>query len=98
MIKIWVDDIRPMPKDYDIWLRSVTDTVHYLHNFKKNDKFLLDLDHDAGDYSKLGGDYYKILDWCERNHLNPVVHIHSMNVVGVNKMRQIISHNGWEEI
>lgn len=98
MKKIWVDDVRPMPKNYDIWLRSVTDTIHYLHNFKKDEEFLLDLDHDAGEYAVLGGDYYKILDWCERQQFNPIVHIHSMNPVGRNKMRLIINRNNWKEI
>jgi hypothetical protein len=97
MIKIWVDDVRSMPKGYDIWLRSVIDVKHYIHSLSPHTEFMLDLDHDAGDYTKLGGDYIKILDWCEREGLNPVVRIHSMNPVGVSKMRQIISHNHWKE-
>lgn len=98
MVKIWVDDVRKKPDDYDIWLKSVTDTIHYLRSFKPSDNFLIDIDHDAGDFSILGGDYYKILDWCEKHHLNPTVHIHSMNPVGIQKMRLIIQRNNWKEI
>lgn len=98
MIKIWVDDIRKKPADYDIWMKSVTDATHYLRSLNPNTEILLDLDHDAGNYAKLGGDYYKILDWCEGHGYKPVVHFHSMNPVGVEKMRQIAQYNHWEEI
>lgn len=100
MITIWIDDVRPAPSDkYDITLKSTTDVIHYLRtNVRATDNVFLDIDHDAGDYAKLGGDYYKILDWCEAHNYNPVVHIHSMNVVGVQKMRAIIQRNKWDEI
>lgn len=100
MITIWIDDVRPAPSDkYDIALKSTTDVIHYLRtNVRATDNVFLDIDHDAGDYAKLGGDYYKILDWCEAHNYNPVVHIHSMNVVGVQKMRAIIQRNKWDEI
>lgn len=100
MITIWVDDVRKAPSDkYDVELKSTLDVIHYLRtNVRATDNVFLDIDHDAGDYAKLGGDYYKILDWCEAHNYNPVVHIHSMNVVGVQKMRQIIQRNRWEEI
>lgn len=100
MITIWVDDVRKAPSDkYDIELKSTLDVIYYLKtNVKPTANVFLDLDHDAGDYAKLGGDYYKILDWCEAHHYNPVVHIHSMNPVGIQKMRNIIKHNNWEEI
>ena len=43
MVKIWVDDVRKKPDDYDIWLKSVTDTIHYLRSFKPSDNFLIDI-------------------------------------------------------
>ena len=36
--------------------------------------------------------------WCEAHGYNPVVHFHSQNPVGVQKMRLIAQHNNWEEI
>lgn len=98
MIKIWVDDVRKVPAGYDIALKSTTDVIHYLKGYKPSTNIFLDLDHDAGDFAKLGGDYYKILDWCEAHGYHPVVHFHSQNVVGVQKMRLIAQHNHWEEI
>ena len=98
MIKIWVDDVRPMPKGYDVCMKSTLDTIHYLKGHSPQTNIFLDLDHDAGNYAKLGGDYYKILDWCEGHGYNPVVHFHSQNSAGVEKMRFIAQHNHWEEI
>ena len=65
------------------------------------DTILINLDHDAGDYANDGGDYIKLLDWLE--FMNIVddsfsFHIHSMNPVGVQNMKNIIEHNGWRYI
>ena len=59
---------------------------------------VIDLDHDAGDYAYDGGDYIKLLDWLEETERSYPIHIHSMNVVGVENMRRIIRKNGWKEI
>ena len=59
---------------------------------------LIDLDHDAGDYSSDGGDYIKLLDWLEETGRNYPIRIHSANPVGVQNMRRIIERNGWREI
>ena len=98
MIKIWVDDIREMPADYTIWLRSTMDAIHYIRKLNPKTEFLLDLDHDAGNYYKFGGDYYKILDWCEAHRYTPFVRFHSMNPAGVTKMRLIANRNNWKII
>lgn len=59
---------------------------------------LIDIDHDAGDYTQFGGDYIKLLDWLEETGRNYPIRIHSMNPVGVANMRAIIERNGWKEI
>lgn len=59
---------------------------------------IIDIDHDAGDYVKDGGDYIKFLDWLEETNRNYPIRIHSMNPVGVENMRRIIQKNGWKEI
>ena len=59
---------------------------------------VINLDHDAGDYTKDGGDYIHILDWLEETGRNYPIHIHSQNTVGVENMRRIIKRNGWKEI
>ena len=59
---------------------------------------VIDLDHDAGDYVRDGGDYIRILDWLEETGRNYPIHIHSANAVGIENMRRIIKRNGWKEI
>lgn len=98
MIKIWVDDIREMPADYTIWLRSTMDAIYYIRHLNPKTEFLLDLDHDAGDYAKLGGDYYKILDYCEAHNYNPIVRFHTMNPAGATKMQLIANRNKWKVV
>ena len=58
---------------------------------------LIDIDHDAGDYAKDGGDYIRLLDWLEETGRNYPIRIHSQNPVGVENMRRIIEKNSWKE-
>lgn len=100
ILKIWVDDVRPAPEGY-IWLKSVNEVKKYLTNpciLCNYEISLIDLDHDAGDYAKDGGDYIRILDYLEIVGYNGDLRIHSMNPVGVQNMRNIIQKNGWREI
>ena len=102
-IKVWIDDIRPKPTDYNIALHSVNDVIAYLDLIRGNTvSVLLDLVHDAGDFISDGGDYIRILDWIEETGFisaNSVIHlmfrIHSANPVGRDNMRRVIEKDGW---
>ena len=94
-MKIWIDDVRPAPDGY-IWIKSVNEAkkvITYYENLLNID--VIDIDHDAGQYSKDGGDYIFLLDWLEETGRNYPIHIHSMNPVGVENMKRIIQRNGW---
>ena len=105
-INIWVDDIRPAPEGF-IWLKSVNETIefiwYYQINFnKENGSRYIDtisLDHDAGDYAADGGDYIRVLDFIEAHkdciNIPKHFHLHTMNPVGYENMKQIIKYNGW---
>ena len=99
-MKLWIDDVRPAPNGY-FWCKSVNEAKrviadpHVQYNYKIE---LIDIDHDAGDYTENGGDYIKLLDWLEETGRNYPIRIHSMNPVGVANMRAIIERNGWREI
>ena len=112
-MKLWIDDVRPVPTYWSyIWCRSVNEAKRvielyegFAHANKENgypDAYekleYIDIDHDAGDYAKDGGDYIKLLDWLEETGRNYPIRIHSANVVGVQNMRRIIERNGWKEI
>lgn len=96
-IKIWVDDIRTPPTGY-FWTKTVKNTIIAIEEAEfmgyKIDE--ISLDHDAGEFGP--PDYIKVLDWLEETGRNYPIHIHSMNVVGVENMRRIIQRNGWEEV
>ena len=102
-VKVWVDDVRPKPAENDIAFHSVNEVIAYLASIKGGSvRVLLDLDHDAGDFSCDGGDYIRILDWIEDTGFaldNPEVciafRIHSGNPVGRANMQRIIEKNGW---
>jgi hypothetical protein len=107
-LKIWIDDCRPAPEGY-FWITSVNEAKRrikhwealYRYNPIYNDDCLIeiiDIDHDAGCYASDGGDYIKLLEWLEETDRNYLIHIHSMNPVGVANMRAIIERNGWREI
>lgn len=105
-MKLWIDDVRPAPDGYQ-WIKSVNEAKEIIEIREivveiSGDNYyaieLIDIDHDAGDYAKDGGDYIKLLDWLEETGRNYPIRIHSMNVVGRENMRVIIRHNGWTEV
>jgi hypothetical protein len=110
-MKLWIDDLRPAPAGYT-WVKTVNDAKWYIESAEEIEELfptgtpiikLIDLDHDAGDYRAVGGDYINILNWLEyRQHSQNgkvyPIRIHSFNPVGCVNMRAIIERNGWEEI
>ena len=104
-MKLWIDDVRPAPYlGYIPAIRSVNEEkkiiqeIETMHFMGAAAIELIDIDHDAGDYAHLGGDYIKLLDWLEETGRNYPIRIHSMNPVGRENMRAIIKRNGWTEV
>ena len=90
-MKIWVDDLREVPKGY-IGTKSVNETISLIEKLEKEGEQidLLDLDHDLGDYVSQGGDAIKILDYlAERGTFYPIL-IHTANPVGRANMERMI--------
>lgn len=100
MIKIWLDDVRTPPSNEWVWIKSVNTAKRYISMVSSYGitEMMLSVDHDAGDFAYDGGDYIKFLDWLEETGRNYLIHIHSMNPVGVENMRRIIRRNGWKEV
>lgn len=103
-MKLWVDDVRKPPSNDWIWVQSVVQAIPTICMYERNmhdDTITIDLDHDAGEFVKYGGDYIEIFNWLEREGIVDTgyfFHIHSMNPVGVQNMKAIIDHNGWRLI
>ena len=100
-MKLWLDDVRPAPAGYK-WVLSVNGAKRIIEFTDRilcpYEIDLIDIDHDAGDQAKYGGDYIRLLDWLEETGRNYPIRIHSQNPVGVENMRRIIERNGWKEI
>lgn len=103
-MKIWIDDERQAPPGY-VHKHSVNAAQAYIRYCEKKQDHrpefrieLIDIDHDAGNYAQLGGDYIRLLDWMEGTGRNYPIKIHSMNPVGVENMRRVIRRNGWTEV
>ena len=94
-MKLWIDDVRTPPDGY-LWCKSVNEAIDTIS--KTDDISLIDIDHDAGDYSCDGGDYIRVLDYLEMRGYSYPIRIHSMNPVGVMNMRAIIRKNNWVEV
>ena len=105
---IWLDDVRPIDKKYDSYVRygtyadpkSVNAAIYWIEEAEKwgYKYFILDLDHDLGDYADDGGDGIKLLDWLVqtgRTTSNYQVRLHTMNVVGRENMQRMIDKY-WE--
>ena len=105
-MKLWIDDLRPAPAGYT-WVKTVNDAKWYIESVEEIEEIfptgtpvikLIDIDHDAGNFVRNGGDYIKLLDWLEETGRNYPIRLHSMNPVGVQNMRAIINKNGWKEV
>lgn len=109
MIKIWVDDERPKPEEYDIWCTTVYEAIAEIAWWLSRGKeVLVSLDHDAGDRNRVtqGGDFISILKaynspwgkaYCTIQRIRIKVRFHSANPVGVKNMRAIVENCPWME-
>ena len=111
MIKIWVDDERETPEDYNCTAYTTGCALYFIEKafYDNKDEVEISLDHDAGKYADMGGDYIKILEKLEElSYKYPMVkdyiknkitfHLHTANPVGRENMRRIIQKNGWREV
>ncbi len=91
-MKIWVDDLRPVPEGYE-WARSVNQAISLVEKAEVagEEIELLDLDHDLGDYYFDGGDAIKLLDWLAQRDTFYPVRIHTANPVGRENMQRMIA-------
>ena len=92
-LNIWLDDIRPAPSGY-IWVKSVNQAKSAIMKYEKSGVrfFIIDLDHDLGDFAYDGGDGYELVKWLietGRNTSDYEIICHSMNPVGKANIMQL---------
>lgn len=86
-MKIWLDDERPMPAEFDVHLKR---GEHAIRALRLGGITCISLDHDLGDESEVTG--YDVAKFIEeaayKGTLAPLeVLIHSANPVGVKNMQ-----------
>ena len=111
-VYIWLDDIRDMPwqttlyADKAIIVRNYKSAVAAVRKYyTPNVNLIVDLDHDLG-YDGLDLDHdhsndptgYDFCKYLIENEITGQFHIHSMNAIGAENMRQLLNHYGWKEI
>jgi hypothetical protein len=95
-VKVWLDDIRPMPAEFDVHARTAAEAIALL---KGGDVTLISLDHDLGE--EANGSGYEVAKWLEEAALRwsqgepggvPPLEwrIHSQNPVGLQNMTRAL--------
>lgn len=85
-MKIWLDDIRPMPSNYTRWCKTADDAMLFIATGKVTD---ISLDHDLGpDEAGTGYDVAKYIEKMAHKGAIPPIKwsIHSANPVGRKNM------------
>ena len=103
--RIWLDDIRAAPDGY-LLCRSVNDAKLFIESVNKNYPctFILDLDHDLGEYAYDGGDAIELIKWLlwegyhEMKWIEFAFNLHTMNPVGRQNMQQLIDRYFKKEV
>ena len=105
-MNMWIDDVRIAPVGWR-QITSVKEAILCFCQHCNPDKKIVgidivSMDHDAGEYAFMGGDYIQILKWMEIKQncygwdfSNIRFHMHSANPVGVKNMETICKVNGW---
>lgn len=72
-MRLWVDDVRPAPDGYTR-SRSVENAKLRIQIMEERGTpfSLIDINHDAGDFAKYGGDYIELLYWLEETGRTPL--------------------------
>lgn len=99
-MKLWIDDIRPMPDSFDIWVKNADEAIKIL---KSGVVTHVSFDHDLGDIKETDGpivlwnEYektgYDIATWVERQAYLGVIppftyEVHSANPVGAERIKR----------
>lgn len=89
-IKVWLDDVRPMPQGFDVNPQTAQDCIAILQSGKVS---MISLDHDLG--PEEAGTGYDVAKWIEENAFFKTLakvqwKIHSDNPVGIQNMKKAL--------
>lgn len=90
-MRIWLDDVRPKPDEYDIWVKTSEEAILYLASESVTEISL--------DYDLANGDCgINVLEFIEKfehvsettKFINVYISIHSQNPEGVRRMNLVL--------
>src|SRR3989442_1587479 len=92
-VKIWLDDLRPVPDDTWTAVRWPEEVIELLKT--KPVVVEVSLDFDLGEEGPKARTGYSVLEWIEQQVFTngfepPVIHIHSDNAAGVQRMQAAV--------
>jgi len=84
-MKVWLDDVRPKPPEFDVWIKNAERAIQLL---RIGGITHISLDHDLGDGKKTGYDVARFIEESAHNKtLAPLrVSVHTDNPVGRKNM------------
>jgi hypothetical protein len=85
-MKLWIDDERPMPKEFDTWAKSSAEAIQALENLihTPGEPFeLASFDHDLSHTDGHDDESRPVLLWMIENNVWPdEIRVHTANPVG----------------
>ena len=94
-MRIWLDDIREIPDDFDIWFKNGEDLVKYIDEGKQIT--FISFDHDLSFKHYYGGSPDKITGYDVAKHIEKLAYehkiesfewaVHSANPVGAKRIK-----------
>ena len=99
-MKVWLDDLRPMPPRFDVHVKTAKEAINLLKTNKVEE---ISLDHDLGDIAECGTGYDVACYIEERAYYGnkpPKTNLHTANAVGEKAMDMAIKSAWklWEEM
>jgi hypothetical protein len=92
-MKIWLDDIRAMPDEFDIHVKTAQEAIKLL---KTGEVTLISLDHDLGNEETCGNGY-RVALWIEKAAYRGEIpwldwRLHTANPIGREKMKKALQN------
>lgn len=90
-MKIWIDDVRPMPEGFDIWFKNSYDAVEFLNQHNNLNRIdFISFDHDLGGEDTSRPVVQMIEEAAFNGKIDRVIryNVHSANTVGAEWIRQ----------
>lgn len=101
-LKLWLDDVRPMPDGFDIWCTTAKGAIECLTKVYKDQISFISFDHDLGPIE--AGTGYDVACFIEQAAFDGTMNrlsygVHSANPVGRKNIQEAMAHaiQFWEE-